>query len=132
VLVDEEQIYEAMGFTAAEEGIGASDGPTEIPVPVIPPELQKEMNAAAMDVDDNEASEPLFFYDRDILDMSIGTLYPSMPEFRLAVKHHATVSEFELGTEKSDKKRFRGFCKSEGCQWVIRARTQRGGIVRVR
>jgi hypothetical protein len=57
-------------------------------VPVIPPELQEEMNAAAMDVDDNEASEPLFFYDRDNPNRSVGTLYPSMPKFRLAVKQN--------------------------------------------
>jgi hypothetical protein len=35
------------------------------------------------------------------------------------------VKDFELGTEKSDKSRFRGFCKSKGCPWIIRAKTQR-------
>jgi hypothetical protein len=38
-----------------------------------------------------------------------------MYDFRLAVKQHAIVNEFELGIEKSDKKRFRGFCKVAGC-----------------
>jgi hypothetical protein len=41
------------------------------------------------------------------------------------------VNEFQLGTEKSDKKRFRGFCKSKGCPWIIRARTKKDGSVRV-
>ena len=63
--------------------------------------------------------------------MSVGTLYPSMPEFRLVVKQHAIVKEFELGTKKSDPERFRGFCKSKGCKWIIRARTQRDNSVRV-
>ena len=58
VLVDEEQIYEAMGFKVTDEGIAGGDGPTEIPVLEIPPELQEEMDAAAIPVDDNEATEP--------------------------------------------------------------------------
>ena len=131
VLVDEEQIYESMGFKAADEEIAGVDGPPEIPVPEIPPEVEEEMEAAVILVDDNEAYEPLFFYDRDSPNMSIGTLYPSMPQFRLAVKQHAIVKEFELGTKKSDPERFRGFCKSKRCKWIIRARTQRDNSVRV-
>jgi len=131
VLVDEDKIYEAMGFKAADDLVDGGDGLAEIPVPVIPPELQAEMDAAAMLVDDNAEFEPLYFYDRDNPDMSVGQIYPSMPEFRMAVKHHSIVKEFELGTEKSDKKRFRGFCRSGGCQWIIRAKTQIDGSVRV-
>ena len=63
--------------------------------------------------------------------MSVGTLYPSMPQFILAIKQHAIVKEFELGTKKSDPERFREFCKSKGCKWIIRATTQRDNSVRV-
>ena len=120
-----------MGFKAVDEGIVGANGPPEIPVLEIPLEVEEEMEAAAIPVDDNEATEPLFFYDRDNPDMSVGTLYSSMPEFRLAVKQHAIVKEFELGTKKSDPERFRGFCKSKGCKWIIRARTQRDNSIRV-
>ena len=112
VLADKEQIYEAMGFKVTDEGITGLDGPPEIPVPEIPPELQEEMDATAIPVHDNEPTKPLFFYDRDNPDMSIGTLYLLMSEFRLVVKQHAIVNEFELGIEKSDTSRFRGYCKS--------------------
>ena len=44
---------------------------------------------------------------------------------------HAIVNEFELATAHSDKKRFRGNCGSLGCPWIIRARTQLDGSVRV-
>jgi hypothetical protein len=54
-----------------------------------------------------------------------------MYDFRLAVKQHAIVNEFELGIEMSSKKRFWGFCKAAGCPWIIRARTQRDKSVRV-
>jgi len=131
ILVDEEQIYEAMGFKATDEGIAGADGPPEILVPEIPPEVEEEMEAAAIPVDDNEATKPLFFYDRDNPDMSVDTLYLSMPKFRLVVKQHAIVNEFELSIEKSDTSRFRGYCKSQGCKWIIRARTQRDNSVRV-
>jgi hypothetical protein len=129
VLVDEELIYEAMGFRDQDEGI--AEGSKEIPVPEIPPEVQAEMEAAAVPVDDNKAAEPMFFYDRDNPEMTVGTLYPSMDEFRLALKQHDVVKDFELGTEKSDKSEFRCFCKSKGCPWIIRAKTQRDESVRV-
>jgi hypothetical protein len=63
--------------------------------------------------------------------MRVGTLHPNMVEFRLAVKQQAIVKEFELGIEKSDTTRFRGYCKAKGCGWVIRARRQLDGCVRV-
>ena len=44
---------------------------------------------------------------------------------------HAIVNEFELATAHSDKQRFRGNCGSLGCPWIIRARTQLDGSVRV-
>ena len=63
--------------------------------------------------------------------MDVGAIYPSMPEFRLAVRQHAIVGEFELHTEKSDKKRFRGCCNAKGCPWRIRVKTRFDGSVRV-
>ena len=63
--------------------------------------------------------------------MYVGTCYPSMDDFRLAVRQHDIVKEFELGTAHSDKKRFRGHCAALGCPWIIRARTQHDGNVMV-
>ena len=48
--MDEEQIYEAMGFKATDEGIAGADGPPEILVLEIPPEVEEEMDAAAGNV----------------------------------------------------------------------------------
>jgi hypothetical protein len=100
-------------------GLADVGSPPETLVPEIPPEVEEGMEATAIPVDDNEATEPLFFYDRDNPDMFVGTLYPSMPEFKLAVKQHSIVKEFELGTEKSDPKRFRGFCKSKDASVLL-------------
>ena len=54
-----------------------------------------------------------------------------MKEFRLAVRQQAIVHEFEYDIEHSDKDRFRANCSSVGCPWIIRARTQHDGSVRV-
>ena len=57
--------------------------------------------------------------------MSVGVSYPSMDDFRLAMRQHAIAKEFELHTTHSDTSRFRGNCASLGC------RTQHDGSVRV-
>jgi hypothetical protein len=82
-------------------------------------------------VDDRDPTKPVYDWDRENPDMLVGTHYPSMDDFRLAVRHHSILNEFELGTEKSNLDRFRGFCKSAGCPWIIRGKTQHDQSVRV-
>jgi len=131
-VLDEDALYEALGLRTDDARAGTSTGETMTAfVHVHDPEVEHEMREAAMAVDDDELSEPVRGWDKEDLDMSVGTLYPNMVEFRMAVKQHAIVHEFELGTEKSDKTRFRGFCRAEGCPWKIRARTQADKTVRV-
>ncbi|KAJ1255332.1 hypothetical protein BS78_K263400 [Paspalum vaginatum] len=101
ILVDEDKIYEAMGFKAADD-IAEQQGSEEVPIPIIPIELQLDMMDAVVDVDDRANAEPVMDWDRDNSDMSVGTFFPCMYDLRLAV------NEFELGTEKSDKTKFRG------------------------
>jgi len=115
-----------MGFKAADERVEEA-ARQAVHIPTMTAEMQSDMAEA----DDNVEEEPLFDWDRDNPDMSVGTCYPSMQDFRLAVKQHAIVNEFELATAHSDKQRFRGNCGSLGCPWIIRARTQRDGSVRV-
>jgi len=59
----------------------------DIPIPGMSSEVQGDMAEAAIPVDDTEAIEPLFDWDRDNPDMSVGTHYPCMYEFRLAVNN---------------------------------------------
>lgn len=94
-------------------------------------ELEREMEDAAIPVDDIAPSEPMADWDRECPDMSVGTHYPCMDDFRMALRQHAIVKDFELGTKKSDKGRFSGYCTAAVCPWVIRAKTQRDKSVRV-
>jgi hypothetical protein len=43
------------------------------------------------------------------------SLYPSMKEFQLAMRQYAIDKEFELGTEATDKTRYRGYCRGGDC-----------------
>ena len=130
VIANEDEVYEAMGFKEVGE-IADEVAREEAAIPGISAELAEDMSEAGVHVDDNEATEPIMDWDRDNPDMAVDTIYPSMVDFRLAVRQHAIVEEFELGTEKSDKTRYRGYCKASGCPWVIRARTQDDGCIRV-
>lgn len=128
-LADEDMIYEAMGF---KEGEGIEEGAGQgVPIPTMSAQLRQDMNEAALVVDDTADEEPLYEWDRDNPDMSVGTCYPSIDELRLAVKQHAIRREFELITLHSDKERYRVCCGVAGCPWKLRARTQHDGSCRV-
>jgi hypothetical protein len=94
-------------------------------------EMQEEMDEAAVHVDDIADEEPLHEWDRDNPDMSVGTCYPSMDEFRLAVRQHAIKGQFEMHVEHSDTDRYRVKCGALGCPWILRGKTQHDGSVRV-
>jgi len=104
-LVDEDHVFEAMGFKKAvepEEEVGQ-----QVPIPAMTTEMQEDMNEAVVNIDDTVDEEPLYEWDRDNPDLSVGICYPSMADIRLAVKQHAIVKEFELETEHSNKEIYR-------------------------
>uniref|UniRef100_A0ACD5UIK2 Uncharacterized protein n=1 Tax=Avena sativa TaxID=4498 RepID=A0ACD5UIK2_AVESA len=83
-----------------------------------------------LEVEEEEFQEanhaPNVEYDKDDPPMTIGSTYPSMAEFKLALSQHAIKREFEYNTEKSAPRRFRGYCKrrdEDGCPWRIHAST---------
>ncbi|OQU81486.1 hypothetical protein SORBI_3006G065850 [Sorghum bicolor] len=90
MFADEDAVFEAYGFKAAEEAATAS-GPEEVPIPSIPTEIQQEMKDTALHADDKATAEPIIDWDRDNPAMDVGPIYPLMPEFGLAVRQHAIV-----------------------------------------
>ncbi|XP_015689355.1 uncharacterized protein LOC102707747 isoform X2 [Oryza brachyantha] len=90
-----------------------------------PPPTQDE-NAEVV-INDVVPSEAEIFYDSEDPPMEVGSTYTTMVEFRSAVRQHAIKGQFKLGTEKSDKERFRGYCTAEGCPWAIVARLMHDG-----
>ena len=70
-------------------------------------------------------------YDKNNPPMCVGSIYPNMREFRLALSQNAIKYEFEFNIEKSDPERVRVYCsrkKDEGCRWRLHARTMKGNI----
>jgi hypothetical protein len=74
---------------------------------------------------------PIVAYDRDDPPMSVGSIYPNMAEFRLALSQHAIKYEFEFNTEKSDPERMIVHCskrKEERCKWRLYAAIDKDGV----
>jgi hypothetical protein len=107
VAVDEDKVYEAMGFKATDERTKEA-AREAVPIPTMTSEMTRDMGEVVVPVDDNVPEEPVFEWDRGNPDMSVGVCYPSMDDFRLAVRQHAIIKEFELATAHSDTQRFRG------------------------
>jgi len=68
--------------------------------------------------------EKVIVYDPDKPCMSLGSVYPCMKEFRLAMRQFAINEEFELDLEKTDPTRYIANCKAEDCPWHIVGRRQ--------
>ena len=91
-------------------------------------DIDIDTTGAAIPVDDHVPGERLYAYDPNKPCMNIGTVYPNMKEFRLAMKQFAINEEFELHLVKTDKKRYIADCNADDCPWHINGRTQPDGI----
>lgn len=70
-------------------------------------------------------NNPEIVYDKDDPPMTVGSIYPNMSSFKLALASNAIRNEFEYNIEKSEPGRYRVYCcgKMEGCRWRIHAST---------
>ena len=87
-------------------------------------DIDIDTTGAAIPVDDHVPEERIYGYDPNKPCMDIGTVYPNMKEFRVAMKQFAINEEFELRLVKTDKKRYIANCNADGCPWHINGRTQ--------
>lgn len=88
------------------------------------PAVIEGTEGAALPVDDAIPGELVISYDKNNPCMDLGSKYPSMKDFRLAVRQFAINKEFELDIVKSDQSRFRVKCGVEGCPWSLVGRRQ--------
>uniref|UniRef100_A0ACD5YE97 Uncharacterized protein n=1 Tax=Avena sativa TaxID=4498 RepID=A0ACD5YE97_AVESA len=80
--------------------------------------------------EDEEVHEPnhapnVEYYKEDP-PMTVGSTYPNMDEFKLAIRQHAIKHDFEFNTEKSAPHRFTAHCSrkyDDDCPWRIHAST---------
>jgi hypothetical protein len=90
-------------------------------------EDQQLLIDAAIPVDDSVPVEEEILYDKEDPSMYLGALFPSMEDFRMAIKQYAIKREIEIWGSKSDRKRYLGQCMAEGCPWRITARLRADG-----
>lgn len=96
---------------------------TELRAPIAVCDIDEELlDEAAIPVDDHIPEASNIAYDRDHPSMYKGAMFPTMKDFRMAVRQFAINAEFDLATSKAEKKRWMGKCKADGCPWRITAR----------
>jgi len=66
-------------------------------------------------------------YDNENLRIKVNEYFPSMENFRMALRQHGIKMGFQVHKIKTDKTRYRAECKAEGCPWRIVARKLRDG-----
>jgi hypothetical protein len=119
-IVSEEQLYVMLGLRDEDERAQKREEDNQMVRAMHRTVQSDDTVGAAIPVTDSIPDEVIIACDKDHPSMDLGTIYPTMTDFRMAVRQLAINKEFALGTEKSDKKRFRGFCKSSAdCPWRI-------------
>jgi hypothetical protein len=84
------------------------------------------------EVNDRLSSDmPQVAYNKDDPSMEVGSIYPNMSEFKLALATHAIKKEFEYNIEKSEPRRYRAYCAGveDGWKWRLHASTMRDKVV---
>uniref|UniRef100_A0A0A9GRG2 SWIM-type domain-containing protein n=1 Tax=Arundo donax TaxID=35708 RepID=A0A0A9GRG2_ARUDO len=110
IFMDDHEVFVSLGLRAEDEaarinlekdGAGLIDDNAQIPV------------------DDYAENEPLFAIDKENPKIKKGETFPTMEDFRMALRQYAILNEFEVHKVKTDIKRYRAECKANGCPWRI-------------
>ncbi|KAK3131503.1 hypothetical protein QOZ80_6AG0507320 [Eleusine coracana subsp. coracana] len=86
---------------------------------------RKNMDQDGLGLNDDEPvhdfadDEPRFTIDTENPKIGKGETFPTMVDFRMALKPFAIQNEFEVHKVRTDKKRYRAECKVNGCPWRI-------------
>jgi hypothetical protein len=87
-------------------------------------------DGAAIPTNDVIPDEMIISYNKNNPSMEVGTVYPTMEEFKLVVRQFVINEKFDLGIEKSCKTRYRAYCKPDDeyypCPWRINGTKQKG------
>ena len=83
-----------------------------------------DLLTVALNSSDDEQPEdfPKFNIERDMEkpDLEVGHLFTNVQDFRLAVRHHSIVNEFEINWKRNDNDRIVITCK-RNCGWKVYA-----------
>ena len=130
-LMSENQICELLGLTEEDTtNIPAQSFDCRMDEQGHDNELGQDNDVAAIPTSDVILGEMVILYVKNNPSMDLGTVYPTMEEFKMAVRQFAINKEFDLGTEMSCKTRYRAYCKSDDedcpCPWRINGTKHKG------
>lgn len=128
-IVDNEVMYELLGFRAEDEEADKARKEADKARKAATRERIEEVDTAgaAIEVDDYLPGERTMVHDPNRPIIELGTVYPNMKEFRLAVRQFAINKEFELRIAKTDPTRYIANCGGEDCPWHLVGRRQPDG-----
>ena len=81
--------------------------------------------AAQTRVDDNADVKFTIVYDKENPRIKVNEYFPTMEDFRMALRQYGINKGFQVHKVKTDKTRYRAECKATGCPWRIVARKLR-------
>jgi hypothetical protein len=92
----------------------------------VEPIFYADTGAAQTPVDDSADVKPNIVYDKENPRIEVNACFPTMEDFRMALRQHGINKGFQVHKVKTDKTRYRAECKATGCPWRIVARKLRG------
>jgi len=92
-------------------------------------EIDESSDEEVADREPEQFQFPDVEYDKDDPPMTVGTIYPDMASFKIALASHAVKHEFNYEIDKSDTGRYTVHCslRNEGCPWRLHASTSADG-----
>ena len=132
-VIDEDQLFRLLGLRTEDDEHRSQEQQASTEMENRPENrnatIEEEIDTAGavIPVDDHVSEERILVYDPNNPCMDIGTVYPNMKEFRLAMRQLAINEEFELHIVKSEPQWYIGDCNAEGCPWHIVGRRQPDG-----
>jgi hypothetical protein len=119
-VTSDDQLYAVLGLKGEDERavkarkVAIKDSSRQVPY------VDVNFNSTTILEDDDIPDERSIVYDPDNLEFKLGVLFPSMADFRLAVRQYVINEEFELHVGETDKNRYDGYCKgANDCTWHV-------------
>ncbi|BAH92440.1 Os03g0845100 [Oryza sativa Japonica Group] len=90
-----------------------------------------ESEDESMALDGMPENIPSATYDKNDPPMIVGSIYPNIDEFRLAIAQHAIKKEFEFNIIRSEPGQYTAKCAAQGCNWRIHASVVADGVTMI-
>lgn len=135
VHVEEDKMYDLLGLKKEDESVRVlRQADNDANAAHVDADIKnvdaKDIDGAALPVDDGTSEEQFTVFDRDNPKLVVGDTFPSMDSFRMALKHYAIKKEFDIKINMSQPKKYMAVCKGSedgNCPWKITTKKKQEG-----